>query len=286
MIELKNVCFTYHEESTLKNVSFHIGKGEFVALIGSNGAGKSTLTKLMNGLLKTSSGTVTVMGMDTKKAKSSVLARHIGFLFQNPDRQICKNTVAEEIRFGLEQVLQDKTLIEQRVNSIIEQFGFDPSANPFQLSRGERQQLALASVIAAEPEILVLDEPTTGLDYGECTKIMSFIQQLNNQGITVIMVCHDMEIVLDFAGRILVLSEGRLIADGDTRDIFRQEETLKQASVLPPQIAQLALRLESGFEKVFTAEEMAVALAEKTRPQFFSREGRDSHERFSGLCAG
>ncbi|MBP7175758.1 MAG: ATP-binding cassette domain-containing protein [Thermoclostridium sp.] len=286
MIEMKNVCFTYQQESTLKNISFHIGKGEFVALIGSNGAGKSTLSKLMNGLLKPSSGIVTVSGMDTKKTKSSVLAKHIGFLFQNPDRQICKNTVAEEIRFGLDQILQDKVLIQQRVDKMIADFRFDPSANPFALSRGERQQLALASVIAAEPEILVLDEPTTGLDFGECSKIMGFIQQLNRQGTTVIMVCHDMEVVLDFAKRILVLSEGRLLADGDTKEIFRLEDILKQASVLPPQIAQLALRLGSGFEKLFTVEEMAKALRERTKPHLINEEGRAGHERFSGLCAG
>lgn len=286
MIDLKNVCFTYQQESTLKDISFHIGKGEFVAVIGSNGAGKSTLSKLLNGLLKPVSGTVTIQGMDTKKTKSSILAKHIGFLFQNPDRQICKNTVADEIRFGLEQIFQDKATIQHRTDGIIAQFGFDPASNPFRLSRGERQRLALASVIAAEPEILVLDEPTTGLDYGECTHIMGIIRQLNAKGITVVMVCHDMEVVLDFAKRILVLSEGRLIADGETRSIFRQEEILKQASILPPQITQLALRLGNGFEEVFTVEEMAQSLDAKTRPQFISREGRGQNEGLSGLCAG
>lgn len=286
MINLKNVCFTYHKESILKDISLHIGKGEFVAIIGSNGAGKSTLSKLLNGLLKPASGTVTIQDMDTKKTKSSILARHIGFLFQNPDRQICKNTVAEEIRFGLEQILQDKAIIQQRLDSAIAHFGFDPAENPFQLSRGERQRLALASVIAAEPEILVLDEPTTGLDYSECNQIMNIIRQLNDKGITVVMVCHDMEVVLDFARRVLVLSDGRLIADGETREIFRQEEVLRQASILPPQIIQLALRLGRGFEQVFTFEDMAQSLLERTRPPHNSREGREQHAGLSGLCAG
>ncbi len=286
MIDLKNVCFSYQQESTLKDISFHIGKGEFVALIGSNGAGKSTLSKLLNGLLKPVSGTVTISGMDTKKTKSSILAKHIGFLFQNPDRQICKNTVAEEIRFGLEQIFKDKLLIQQRLDSVIAGFGFNPASNPFCLSRGERQRLALASVIAAEPEIIVLDEPTTGLDYGECTHIMDTIQQLNEKGTTVVMVCHDMEVVLDFARRILVLSEARLIADGEPRKIFRQEELLKQASILPPQITRLALRLGEGFEEAFTVEEMAKSLAAKTRPQFLSREVTEPYEGISGLCAG
>lgn len=286
MIDLKNVYFTYQKENTLNDISFHIGKGEFVAVIGSNGAGKSTLSKLLNGLLKPASGTVTINGMDTKKTKSSTLARHIGFLFQNPDRQICKNTVRDEIRFGLEQVFKDKIQIQQRLDSIIERFGFDPSCNPFQLSRGERQRLALASVIAAEPEIVVLDEPTTGLDYNECIHIMGIIQQLNNRGVTVVMVCHDMEVVLDFSRRILVLSDGRLIADGATREIFRQQEALRQASILPPQIARLALRLGKGFEEAFTVEEMAQSLVARTKPQFFSKEGKQKYEGLSGLCTG
>lgn len=268
MIDVENVCFTYQQERTLDNITFHIDRGEFVALIGSNGAGKSTLSKLLNGLLKPASGTVTINGMDTRKTKSSTLARHIGFLFQNPDRQICKNTVAEEIRFGLELVIQDKALVKQRLESTLQRFGFNPDSNPFQLSRGERQRLALASIIAAEPEILILDEPTTGLDYSECTQIMNTINELNQKGITVVMVCHDMEVVLDYARRILVLSDGRLIADGSTKEIFRAEEILHKASVLPPQIPQLALRLGQGFENAFTVEEMAQSLVARTRPQF------------------
>lgn len=269
MINVENVSFTYQQECTLKGITFHIDRGEFVALIGSNGAGKSTLSKLLNGLLKPASGTVTINGMDTRKTKSSTLARHIGFLFQNPDRQICKNTVADEIRFGLELVINDKDLVQQRLESILQRFGFNPDSNPFQLSRGERQRLALASIIAAEPEILILDEPTTGLDYSECTQIMNTINELNSKGVTVVMVCHDMEVVLDYARRILVLSDGRLLADGSTKEIFRAEEVLHKASILPPQIPQLALRLGQGFENAFTVEEMAQSLVARTRPQFF-----------------
>jgi energy-coupling factor transport system ATP-binding protein len=269
MINVENVSFTYQQECTLKGITFHIDRGEFVALIGSNGAGKSTLSKLLNGLLKPASGTVTINGMDTRKTKSSTLARHIGFLFQNPDRQICKNTVADEIRFGLELVINDKALVQQRLDSTLQRFGFNPDSNPFQLSRGERQRLALASIIAAEPEILILDEPTTGLDYSECTQIMNTINELNSKGVTVVMVCHDMEVVLDYARRILVLSDGRLLADGSTKEIFRAEEVLHKASILPPQIPQLALRLGQGFENAFTVEEMAQSLVARTRPQFF-----------------
>jgi energy-coupling factor transport system ATP-binding protein len=125
MINLQNVSFSYNYEKVLSNISFHIGKGEFTAIIGSNGAGKSTLCRIMNGLIKPSSGTVTVNGMDTRTTKSSILARHIGFLFQNPDRQICKNTVGEEIRFSLNNVITDKSLIEKRLFETLSLFDFD-----------------------------------------------------------------------------------------------------------------------------------------------------------------
>lgn len=215
----------------------------------------------MNGLLKPSSGTVAINGMDTRTTKSSILARHIGFLFQNPDRQICKNTVGEEIRFSLDIAFKNKSLVEKQLFETLSLFDFDADSNPFHLSRGERQQVALASIIAAEPEILILDEPTTGLDYVECMKIMSLIKILNNKGITIIMICHDMEIVLDFAQRIFVLAEGRLIADGNTREIFQKEEILRQASLLPPQIARLASRF--GFEDVFYVDEMTDIVLKK-----------------------
>ena len=265
MIKFDKVCFGYDKAETIKKVSFHITKGEFVAIIGENGAGKSTLSKLFNGLLKPISGKVIVNGMDTNTTKSSMLAKHIGFLFQNPDRQICKNTIREEIMFGLSLVYEDKKLIEQRLTHIIKEFEFEEESNPFQLSRGERQRVALASLLAIEPEILILDEPTTGLDYLECMRIMGMIRQLNEKGVTVIMVSHDMEVVLDFAKRIIVLSDGEVIADGETKKIFRVPNVLEKASLLPPQIVQLASRLGTRFNSVYSVEEMTDALISRCR---------------------
>src|SRR5690554_1022914 len=181
MIRLQNVCFSYDQDRTLSNISFQLKKGEFTAIIGANGAGKSTLCRLLNGLLKPSSGSVEVNGLDTRHTKSSILARQIGFLFQNPDRQICKNTVAEEILFGLELLYKDRELIKKRLETVLSMFGFSGETNPFNLSRGERQRLALASLIAVEPEILILDEPTTGLDYNECIEIMEIIKDMNKR---------------------------------------------------------------------------------------------------------
>ncbi len=260
MAAFRNVSFGYNSEMVVKDVSFTIQKGEFVALIGENGAGKSTLSKLFNGLHKPGSGTVLIDNMNTKEVKSSIMAKSVGFLFQNPDRQICQNTIAEEIAFGLRCTTKDETEIERRTSRIIDFFGFDRDAAPFSQSRGERQRIALASLIAVEPRLLILDEPTTGLDYRECMEMMEQIETLNKKGVTVIMICHDMEVVLDFAKRVIVLSEGRIVADGETRVIFRNREALQKASILPPQITELSQRLGDAFMYADTVDEMVQVL--------------------------
>lgn len=265
MIRFENVSFGYGSTAIINNMSFHIKKGDFVAIIGANGAGKTTLSKLCNGLLKPNGGNVTINGQDTKKTKTSRLARSVGFLFQNPDRQICQNTIRGEIKFGLEFVLDDQAEIERRCNEVLNLFGFDGTNDPFSMSRGERQQIALASLIACRPEVLILDEPTTGLDYRECMQIMGLMRELNEQGTTILMVSHDMELVMDFARRVLVVSEGELVGDGVTREILANESLLKSASVLPPQIPALALRLGNGFEGIFTVEEMFMAIEKRCR---------------------
>ena len=131
------------------------------------------------------------------------------------------------------------------------------------LSRGERQRVAMATAMVHKPELLILDEPTTGLDYRECTHIMDYVRSLNRKGTTVAMVCHDMEVVGDYADQVLVMSAGRLIASGDTATVFRDRETLNAASLLPPQMIGLGLRLGEGFEGADTVEAMAEAIARK-----------------------
>ena len=269
MILLENVSFGYGEDaSTVRDISFHIEKGEFAAILGANGAGKTTTAKLIDGLLKPTAGRVVINGLDTAKTRVSERARHVGYLFQNPDRQICKNTVREEIAFGLETVWENasKEDMDQRVNEVLESFGFSGEEEPFSLSRGERQRVALASVIAIRPEIMILDEPTTGLDYRECTHIMDTIKKMSQeQGTTVVMVCHDMEVVESYAERALVMAHGRLLDDGPVKKIFRDQELLKRASLLPPQIIELSLRLGAGFEEADTVEQMTEAICARAR---------------------
>ena len=265
MLKLDHVSFGYGERTILNGINLTIQDGDFLAIIGHNGAGKSTLLKLLNGLLKPTSGDVTVNGQNTRDVKTSALAKQIGFLFQNPDRQICQNSVYDEIALNLRCSGLPEGEITTRCADIIRQFGFRADANPFSLSRGERQRLMLAALMAAKPEILILDEPTTGLDYRECVHIMDLARTLNESGATIIMVSHDMEVVSDYAKRAVVVNHGELIADGSYRSVIRNTKTLQAASLLPPQITELAMRLGEGFEEVYTLKELMSVIREETK---------------------
>ena len=244
MIQFKNVVSSYDGVTPiLKDVSFTIDDGDFVAFVGTNGAGKSTTMRLCNGLLKPDSGEVLIDGMPTTRLRTSELARRVGFLFQNPDRQICCGTVKEELLFGFTAQGGVTPEAEERVDAIIREFGFDPEAEPYLLNRGTRQLLALASIIVMETPVIILDEPTTGLDYRECMKVMEVIERLHKQGTTVIMVCHDMEIVADFADRVIVMTGGKVIDQGSTFQIMRNPETMRAADLIPAQITDISMRL-------------------------------------------
>ncbi|MDD6882116.1 MAG: ABC transporter ATP-binding protein [Eubacteriales bacterium] len=261
MIRMENACFGYGADMVLRGLNLHIAKGEFVAVIGENGAGKSTFSKLLNGLNKPSAGRVLIDGEDTRRVRTSALAKKVSFLFQNPDRQLCKNTIEEEIRFGLELVLQDKQEIQRRLEETIRDFGFDPAQNPFSGGRGLRQRIALADLLALKPQLLILDEPTTGLDYRECMHIMKRVQELNREmGATVVMVSHDMELVQEFARRVLVLKDGGLFLDGPVGEIMAREEELARASLLPPQIVSLCNRLGDEYRGISDYMQMADAI--------------------------
>ena len=274
MIEFDDVHASY--EATLpilKGVSFTIRDGEFVAFVGTNGAGKSTTMRLVNGLLKPDAGQVLVDGVPTTELRTSELARRVGFLFQNPDRQICCNTVREELLFGFKALGQAGPEADARVDAIIEEFGFDPDDDPFLLNRGARQLLALASIVVLAPPVVVLDEPTTGLDFRECEKVMAIIRRIHEQGATVIMVCHDMEVVADYAERCIVMSGGTVVDDAPTFDVLRNRDTLERASLVPPQIVDLSLELaramprlaETAVARANTVDEMLAAVVEEAR---------------------
>lgn len=270
MIEFENVSASYDGElPVLRDVSFRIPDGDFVAFVGTNGAGKSTTMRLVNGLLKPSSGQVLIDGVPTTQLRTSQLAAKVGFLFQNPDRQICCSTVREELLFGFRAQGRADAEAQAKVDAMIERFGFDGDAEPFLLNRGTRQLLALASIIVMEPPVVVLDEPTTGLDFRECAKVMDVIAELNAHGTTVIMVCHDMEVVADYARRVIAMTAGQVVADGETFAVLRNRDVLARTHLLPPQVVDVALRLaEDGAVEAAspvaladTLDEMADALA-------------------------
>lgn len=244
MIEFRDVHASYNAETPiLKGLDLTINDGDFVAFVGTNGAGKSTAMRLMNGLLKPDRGEVLIDGVPTTQLKTSDLARRVGFLFQNPDRQICSNTVREELLFGFRALGRLDDEAERRVDAIIEEFHFDGDADPFLLNRGTRQLLALASIVVLEPSVVVLDEPTTGLDFRECMKVMDVIANLHLQGTTVVMVCHDMEVVADFAERVVVMTDGRVVDQGPTFEVLRNRQTLVEADLVPPQMVDVSMAL-------------------------------------------
>ncbi|MBL6463350.1 energy-coupling factor ABC transporter ATP-binding protein [Senegalimassilia anaerobia] len=270
MIEFENVSASYDGElPILRDVSFRIPDGDFVAFVGTNGAGKSTTMRLINGLLKPSSGQVLIDGVPTTQLRTSQLAAKVGFLFQNPDRQICCSTVREELLFGFRAQGRADAEAEAKVDAMIERFGFDDGAEPFLLNRGTRQLLALASIIVMEPPVVVLDEPTTGLDFRECVKVMDVIAELNARGTTVIMVCHDMEVVADYAKRVIAMTAGQVVADGETFAVLRDRDVLARTHLLPPQMVDVSLRLvkdgavvaSSPAALADTLDEMTDALA-------------------------
>ena len=270
MIEFENVSSSYDGElPILRDVGFRIPDGDFVAFVGTNGAGKSTTMRLVNGLLKPLSGQVLIDGVPTTQLRTSQLAAKVGFLFQNPDRQICCSTVREELLFGFRAQGRANAEAEAKVDAMIERFGFDGDAEPFLLNRGTRQLLALASIIVMEPPVVVLDEPTTGLDFRECAKVMDVIAELNARGTTVIMVCHDMEVVADYAQRVIAMTAGQVVADGETFAVLRDRDVLARTHLLPPQVVDVALRLTedgaveaaSPVASADTLDEMTDALA-------------------------
>lgn len=244
MIRFDHVSAAYAVQTpVVRDASFTIDNGEFVAFVGTNGAGKSTTMRLCNGLLKPTAGRVLVDGVPTTELRTSDLARRVGFLFQNPDRQICCKTVREELEFGFraQDALTDEA--RARVDATIERFGFDANAEPYLLNRGTRQLLALASIIVMEPDTIILDEPTTGLDFRECEKVMGAIADLHARGKTIVMVCHDMEVVADYAERVIVMTAGEVVASGPTFEMLRQRAVLERAGLIAPQVVDVSLRL-------------------------------------------
>lgn len=269
IVRFRGVGYSYPGGgASVRVLDFEVFPGEIVGIVGQNGAGKTTLTKLLNGLLKPAEGNVVVADLNTREVPTSRIARHVSTLFQNPDRQICKDTVLDEVAFGL--LLQGVSLDEAsaRAKATCERFGLPLDEAPFSLSRGQRQMVALASVVVGEPQIIVLDEPTCGLDYRECMTVMETVRDMAAAGSAVVMVCHDMEVMSDFADRLVVMANGEILGRGTCADVFANADLMQCAFVEPPQAIALAKKLAAevspafaGLSEVFDIVAIAKELA-------------------------
>jgi energy-coupling factor transport system ATP-binding protein len=242
VIEVKDVSFTYpNGVEALHGVSLKIRDGEFVAIMGQNGAGKTTLVKQFNGLLKPTKGEVVVDGVNTREASVATLAQKVGFVFQNPDHQLFCETVEDEIAFALKNFGFKENTIKKRVTWALNLLDLKKyrKTSPFMLSGGERKRVALASVLAWNPKVIILDEPTIGQDQNQKNRLQQFVNQLVTQGKTVVIVTHDVEFVAECNPKIVLMVEGKILAEGSAKQILTNSYLLTQASIVLPQIAQI-----------------------------------------------
>lgn len=240
----------------LAGVSVDIRQGDFIALLGRNGAGKTTFARHLNGLLRPTSGSVEVSGRPTDDRPLHDLATEVGYVFQNPDHQIFAASVFDEVAFGLRNEGREPDDVEARVRAVVERVGMGDflHTHPYRLGKGQRQRLAVASVLALEPSVLVVDEPTTGQDWSGSIAMMELVRSLNESGHTIIMITHDMALAARYARRALVFDGGRMVTDRAVRDLFADDELLRRAHLRPPQVTQLAMRL--GLPPVTSVKEL------------------------------
>lgn len=245
------MCFTYPDgTSALKNINIEIKKGERVAIIGSNGAGKSTLFLHFNGILKPTSGLIKINNESFNYKKEALMRtrQKVGIVFQNPDDQLFAPTVEEDVAFGPMNLGLSPEEVSVRVEKALEMVGMSGMEKkaPHHLSGGQKKRVAIAGILAMEPEVMVLDEPTTGLDPRGVDQIMSILYDLSMDNMSIIIASHDVEMVTEFAEQIFVLHDGEIIGQGSPSDIFNNPELVKKANLKPPTAAELLHRLKSN----------------------------------------
>lgn len=246
IIEVKDLWYRYEKQDwALKGVNLAIYPGEFVAIIGQNGAGKTTLVKHFNGILTPGKGQVLLNGRDTHDIPFEEVATRVGYCYQNPDHQIFNLTVNDELEYGLRKRNLPEEEINKRVQQVLEIVDLTGNEQqyPFALSRGDRQKLAVGTILAMNPPVIIIDEPTTGMDWRGGEIMMNLIRDLHRSGRTIVMITHDMRIVAAYASRVIVMVDGQIISDGTPKEVFIQTEALKKAFLEAPQITRIAQAL-------------------------------------------
>ena len=276
-IKIKGLNYIYaagtpFEKAALKDINLEIADGEFAGIIGHTGSGKSTLIQHINGLIRPTSGEIEVDGRKISRQSNNLntLCREVGLVFQYPEHQLFELTVAKDIAFGPKNLGLPPEEVERRVKEAAALVGLKEKymeKSPFELSGGQKRRVAIAGVLAMRPKILILDEPTAGLDPKGRDSILHQIRQLHRQtGLTVILVSHSMEDVAEYVDRVIAMNDGRIVLDGTPRQVFSQRDTLLSIGLAVPQITELAYQLRArGFalpEAVITLEE-ALPLIEK-----------------------
>ena len=245
LLEVRDLCFGYNKgQHTLQNVSFSIGKGEMVSIVGRNGAGKSTLSKLICGFETQDSGEIYLNGKDLKDENIRRRAKHIGYVMQNPNQMISKTMIYEEVAMALQGSGLTEEQILEKVDDTLKVCGLYPFRNwPVSaLSFGQKKRVTIASVLVQDPELILLDEPTAGQDFRHYTDIMEFLQGLNTRGVTVVMITHDMHLMLEYTPRALVFCDGQLIADRSASAVLCDPELIERAALKETSLYTLANR--------------------------------------------
>lgn len=238
IITAKDLFFRYREEAddVLRGVDFELKAGEWLAILGGNGSGKSTLAKMMNGLIKPNRGSIQVLGLSPLNEKDLPLIRQkVGMVFQNPENQIVGSTVEDDIAFGLENIGLPPGEIDRRIDQVLEQMRLTPFRyrEPHRLSGGQKQRLAIAGILAIEPEVIIFDEASSMLDPEGAYELLEIMRELHGQGISIIQITHDLEETRD-ADRLLIMKEGRLITTGEPEEILSDSQLLAASSLTPP----------------------------------------------------
>lgn len=261
-IQISDLHFTYPTGvSALRGISLNIETGEQVAIVGQNGAGKTTLVKHLNGLLQPTSGQIMIGDWNTKEHSVANLARRVGYVFQNPDEQLFSKNVGIEVAFGPKNLGYTSDQIQASVKDALAmtELSDKTETNPYDLSATWRKMVALASVIAMDTPIVIFDEPTTGQDAVNVARIANVIKTLRERGKTVITITHDIDFCAENFERVIALSQGKVLLDGQANDVLGKEEVLASTYVDPPQLTRLGKRL--GFnETVRNQEEFLKAL--------------------------